>query len=107
MSNKYILNKKGEPQLEPDLIKWAEWFETADRVLTKSEINGVTISTVFLGLDHAFNGGPPLIYETVILGSKRFEHHQWRYPTPEQALEGHRKAEELVSKGTSAQEGDK
>lgn len=48
----------------------------------------VTVSTVFLGLDHNFYGGAPLIYETMIFGGE-CDQHQWRYSTVEQAREGH------------------
>lgn len=29
--NKYTLDPDGKPVLEPDLLKWGKWFETADR----------------------------------------------------------------------------
>src|SRR5262245_32150582 len=54
------------PVLEPDTIKWAEWFHTADRVVAQTEIPGGMISTVFLGLDHQFGNGPPLLFETMV-----------------------------------------
>lgn len=49
----------------------------------------ITVSTVYLGIDHSFTGdGPPLIYETMIFGGELHE-EQARYSTREQALEGH------------------
>ena len=54
------------------------------------------VSTVWLGLDHSFFGGPPLIFETMI-----FEHgttirdpdmFQWRYSTIPEAQRGHVRA---------------
>jgi hypothetical protein len=51
---RYILVGK-TPVAEPDLIKWAEWFESANRTLARDRIGGKTISTVFLGIDHNFD----------------------------------------------------
>ncbi len=52
--------------LEPDLMAWMEWFESADRVVFQTEIPGGMVSTVFLGLDHQWGIGPPLLFETMI-----------------------------------------
>ena len=84
----YILNEQGEPVLEPDFLVWARWFETADRRVARDVIDGVIVSTVFLGLDHRFIGdGPPVLYESMVFGDT--EEHMWRYSTREQALAGH------------------
>jgi len=53
------------PVPEPDVLKWARWFESADRVVFQTEIPGGLVSTVFLGLDHQFWKGPPLLFETM------------------------------------------
>ena len=46
---------------------WARWFETADRRVALTEVSGIRVSTVFLGLDYRFSGeGPPLLlFETM------------------------------------------
>jgi hypothetical protein len=54
------------PVLEPDLLVWAEWYESADRVVFQTEIPGGMVSTIFLGLDHQWGNGPPLLFETMI-----------------------------------------
>jgi hypothetical protein len=95
MSDKYILDEQGNPKEEPNLIKWAKWMETAKRHVALDKIGKVKISTVFLGLDHNFGAGKPLIYETMIFGGKH-DQYQERYYTKEEALEGHKKAVELV-----------
>ena len=46
------------------------------------------VSTVWLGLDHRFREGPPLIFETMVFGGK-FDQEQERYSTEEEALAGH------------------
>lgn len=33
-----------------DVLEWARWFETADRKVARTEVLGVTVSTVFMGI---------------------------------------------------------
>jgi hypothetical protein len=40
-------------------MEWAEWIETAERHVANDLIDGVRVSTVFLGLDHAFGSAVP------------------------------------------------
>jgi len=60
--------------------------------VAKAELPGsVTVSTVWLGLDHQWRpGGPPLIFETMVFGGSDDE-MQERYSTEAEALEGHRR----------------
>lgn len=52
---------------EPDLLKWAKWFETAERIIDVTYVTPkVRVSTVFLGLDHGFGDGPPVLFETMV-----------------------------------------
>ena len=94
MLNKYIL-KNGKPVLEPDVIKWATWFETSNksRIVAKTYLergdHEIEISTVFLGLDHQFGKGPPLLYETMVFGGPDDE-AQERTPTKQLALKAHK-----------------
>ena len=77
-NNKYVLNDKGEPVLEPDLITWAQWFETSwpARNVAREEVGDYVVSTVFLGLDHQFgDDGPPLVWETMVFECKLTDDH--------------------------------
>lgn len=95
----YILVGK-EPVPEPDPIKWAKWFETADRVVRREEVDGVTISTVFLGLDHEYNGGEPLLFETMIFGGVH-DGYQTRAHSWDEAVGQHIKAKRMVAEDGS------
>jgi hypothetical protein len=95
MSEKYILDANGNPVPEENLLRWGKWFETADRTVANDTIGAVRVSTVFLGLDHAFGGGPPMLFETMIFGGVHDEFQQ-RYSTREQAIAGHAQAIDLV-----------
>lgn len=46
------------------------------------------VSTVWLGLDHSFGYGPPLIFETMVFGGPE-DQYQERYSTVEEARIGH------------------
>lgn len=48
------------------------------------------VSTVFLGINHAFSGGPPIVFETMVF-SKGGDGDCHRYATWEEAEEGHEK----------------
>lgn len=60
-------------------------------------IDDVHVSTVFLGLDHRFGEGEPILFETMIFGGKHDE-YQERYCTWNEAAEGHKRAIELVKR---------
>ena len=89
----YIL--EGKITKEVDMMEWAKWFETAERHVAKTEISKeVNVSTVFLGLDHSFSGGTPILFETMIFGGEH-DQYQERYATYEEAEAGHIVAVEM------------
>ncbi len=89
MSDKYILDENHNPVEEVDLIKWANWFENADRIVAKTTVSpDAKVSTVFLGLDHRFGEGEPLLFETMVFGGK-LDQEMDRYSTWKEAEEGH------------------
>ena len=57
----------------------------------------IFVSTVFLGLDHAWNSDVPVLWETMIFGGEH-DQYQERYTSHEDALEGHKKALTLITK---------
>lgn len=64
---KYILVDR-EPVPVPceHLLLWADWMERARRRVALTQVGPCTVSTVFLGLDHNYFGGPPLLFETMV-----------------------------------------
>jgi hypothetical protein len=79
VTDKYILAGT-MPVLEPDLLTWARWFETAERQVAETWVTpldgapgqaSVRVSTVFLGLDHQWGDGPPLLFETMCFTEKK------------------------------------
>jgi hypothetical protein len=90
----YVLDDNNVPQR-------ATWLEAARffsvlkrRRVGWDKVGGYVVSTVFLGLDHQFGRGPPLLFETMIFaddaGKGGAEDYQRRYSTWDDAFLGHR-----------------
>lgn len=93
---KYILDGD-KPVAEPDLAKWAVWFQSANRQVGYIEINGSIVSTVFMGLDHGFDDGKqPIVWETMVFGGTFDEHQQRCAGTREQAEAMHESVVKMV-----------
>jgi hypothetical protein len=70
----YILDKEGRPVAVESILEWAPWFEDAHRVVALTEIDeGRSVSTVFLGINHAFDNGPPILWETMLFTYEKSE----------------------------------
>lgn len=87
MDKRYILQDH-EAVPVTDYIEWTKSFN-GNRHVCDTTINGVRISTVFLGIDHSFCGGPPLLFETMVFGGQ-LDQEMDRYTTWEQAEYGHK-----------------
>lgn len=69
MSDKYVLDADGNPQECGDLATWGKFMENRDaRRVGLEMIEGVKVSTVFLGVDHSWDGPPPLVWESMVFG---------------------------------------
>lgn len=98
MNTGYYILKGREIVKEPDLLTWGKWFETADRFIKQEDIYcfrfhwkpivKVFVSTIFLGLDHSWGPGDPILFETMIFNGKH-DQEQRRYHTYEEAEQGH------------------
>ena len=89
LTRSYILNEHGEPVPCPDLLTWGRWWGTnPDRHVARDEIGDVLVSTVFLGLDHGWGRGPPVLWETMVFGGK-LDQGQERYVSRADAQAGH------------------
>ena len=93
----YIL-VNGEPVEERDLIMWARWYEAHGSLVYVNRVppllglfGGCRVSTIFLGLDHSFGSGPPLLWETMIFGGP-LDGDEWRYASRSEAAAGHESA---------------
>ncbi len=95
MTKMYVLDGK-TPKRVNNIIEWGEWFETAKRHIAVDNIGDVTISTVFLGIDHAFlDDAAPVLFETLVFGGDH-DGEMERYHTWEEAEAGHARMLKLV-----------
>jgi len=54
-----------------------------------TNVGELLVSTVWMGLNHAFGAGPPLIFETMVFGLDDGDELMFRYSTLEEAEAGH------------------
>lgn len=88
-------DRKGNPM---SMLEWAQRTEARidKRVATDVLPNGYWVSTIWLGLNHQFGDGPPLIFETMVFpcdaNGKVADFGDLdcdRYSTEAEALAGH------------------
>ena len=58
------------------------------RRVARTVVGDITVSTSWLGLDHDFLTGRPIIFETMTFGEP-WNYELTRYSTEEQAMRGH------------------
>jgi hypothetical protein len=71
-----------------DYEMWSALFTHWARLVARTVLDGVEVSTVWIGLDYALGRGAPLIYETMVFGGPLSERIE-RYPNRVAALAGH------------------
>jgi hypothetical protein len=74
-----------------DALTWAENWKNDAGWIGEDFVGKARISTVFLGLDHNFSGGDPLLFETMVFGGP-LDGRMWRYKTYADAEFGHAEA---------------
>lgn len=104
----YKLDKDKQVVPADNVISWARWFESAERVVRKTTLlwrggEKVEISTVFLGMDHRMGitgeDGEPLLFETMVFGGPgEVDEYQVRWETWDKAELGHGLVVENVRK---------
>lgn len=91
----YILDGNKEVQECSSEEAWKSRKSINHRIVGRTQIGDVRVSTVFLTFDHSFDDGPPVLFETMIFGGDHDE-YQERYHTYKEACEGHLKAIDMV-----------
>lgn len=77
------------------MIEWGRLMADQDyRIIKQDRISDFFVSTVWLGIDHHFGGGPPWIFETMVFVNEDWEGEApaCRTPTEEAALAAHDQA---------------
>lgn len=92
----YIL--KGTKTIKvADIYEYSKKMKGVNTTLKHTKFGEVLVSTVFLGLDHNFGGGIPILFETMIFGGEH-DQFQERYATWVEAINGHKRACKMVDK---------
>lgn len=90
----YLLDEARNPVATSDSEAWGQMLRGPGRRVAHDSVTGrggevVTVSTVFLGLDHRYAGeGPPIVFETLVFGGVMADSMD-RYATWAEAEEGH------------------
>jgi hypothetical protein len=106
---RYYILEGHEARPVDTVEEWARWFEGSlaldgvearrkdKRRVDFTDLGYCTVSTVFLGVDHAFWGGPPILFETMVFAPpeggttfpEEWDGRQRRYTTWDEAVAGH------------------
>ena len=91
-------DRSGKPMT---MDEWSGRLKSERRVAETTLPDGKWVSTIWLGLNHQYGDGPPLIFETMVFasGNDMSEHDMARYSTEEEAIAGH---EAMVKKWTKS-----
>lgn len=77
----YTLDDRGEP-IKSNVEDFSdEPFKNPLREVGKDYIGKTLVSTVFLVIDHSHNGGPPILWETMVFNEDDEtldEHHEYQ-----------------------------
>jgi len=86
----YVLDDQNNAIPCEDVLEWGEKFADFSKrqVADTSLLDTIRVSTVFIGIDHAWNDGPPLVFESMVFGGED-DGYMERYSTWEEAEKGH------------------
>jgi hypothetical protein len=93
----YILDDRGVPQ-PTTVLGWSKWLaeNREKKRVAKETIGPSEISTVFLGLDHGWKDGAPIVWETMVFGGPLDQEQDRCAGTVEQAEAMHARMVQLV-----------
>jgi hypothetical protein len=94
MIDLYILEGR-TPKRVDDWTRWSRWMRKADRYVRRTVIGPLTVSTEFLGLDHNWFGGVPLLFQTRVFGMEE-DSYQTRCSTWDEAERAHAEARDFA-----------
>lgn len=112
MIGSYILDENHQPVLAASSMEWSQWMfdnEGANKTVGKTDCQArdvrsgqecrvdVSVSTVFLGIDHGFGRGISKWFETMIFGSNVYCDRCWRCETWEEAVSQHQMVLDLLA----------
>lgn len=107
----FILDEEHHVVAASGIKSWARWLSGDDKKrrvdYTELADGIVTVSTIFLGLDHNYYGkGPPILFETIVFGlTMESGEMQRRYSSWDDAEVGHKmtvkKVKAMIAKASA------
>lgn len=91
-----IYDRGGNPISMRTWARLLEFGGRAYKAVRQEQVGEYWVSTVWLGFDHSFRDGPPLIFETMVFKGSWEDLDMDRYSTEEEAVEGHERMVEKV-----------
>lgn len=89
----YVLNDDYSIREANDMNEWSKFFQVGREAshLKHNFSDGSYLSTIFLGIDHGydFNGGPPILFESMLFTGEGEEEYQERFATYAEAKASH------------------
>lgn len=85
----------GQTPIEVDATEWSKWFSThlEERVIAQESVKKYYVSTVFIGIDSrsgVLNDPIPVLFETMIFGTGKYNDWEQRYRSYVEAEDGHK-----------------
>ena len=85
----YTTDAEGNPVPTDDIETYGRFMEDIEgRRVAREDAGDGDVSTVFLGIDHGFGRGKPVLWETLIFGGEN-DGKMWRYSSLADAKAGH------------------
>jgi len=105
----YILDENDIPK-QVELMEYYSWKKSLPDdiqtgigfTLARDEKDGVCISTVYLGTDHGYGSGPPVLWETMVFCEGDDDQYCERATSRSEALQVHKRfCETYLPKGAN------
>lgn len=93
MAREYSLDANNQPVRDDNAWQWIRENPYRKVIGLTQFPDGSRVSTVFLVMDHGWEGGPPVLWETMVFGKtphpEYTEDFQDRYTSHRDAIAGH------------------
>lgn len=70
MTNKYWVLEDKTPKLCQNSERWKESLSNSNRIVATTKVDGLVISTVFVGIDLGTGEDKPLLFETGVVNRR-------------------------------------
>ena len=94
----YVLLDGTTTPMPADILSYLAWAKTNSRTVSSHVLDDCRVSTMFMCLNLRMAPGPPLLFETLILGGK-FDGWLWQYQTWEAASAFHDRVVACIESG--------